>query len=313
MTLQNGIASLYDGTKKLTSNNEKLLSGSQELSDGAGKLSDGADKLYNGSLELGDGLEELYDGCDTLNVSIADGAEEIKSTNLNEVNAQMFSAPVESKETILTDAKNNGQAMSAYMRSVGLWGGCMAYCLLFEPDEEMEKKKINKKNAVSFWAKQMAKCLIISVVQAIVMIGVLHFALGFDPISMSKTLLVATVASMSFMMMFYFFNLMAGKIGSFLLLVFMVLQLSGAAGTYPLELSDSFYQKIHPYMPFTYTVNAFRSTTANGLSIAPAIGVLAAIFVVFIALNFVSVYFKAGKQEDEDENVHVDMNKEVTA
>ena len=48
------------------------------------------------------------------------------------------------------------------------------------------------------------------------------------------------------------------------MLIFMVVQLAGSAGTYPVEISPSFVAKIHNYLPFTYTVNAFRSTIAGG-------------------------------------------------
>ena len=41
-------------------------------------------------------------------------------------------------------------------------------------------------------------------------------------------------------------------------LVFMVINLGGSAGTYPLETSSTIYQIIHPFMPFTYSVNGFR-------------------------------------------------------
>ncbi|MFR6508950.1 MAG: hypothetical protein ACLUPF_06050 [Dorea sp.] len=48
------------------------------------------------------------------------------------------------------------------------------------------------------------------------------------------------------------------------MLIFMVVQLAGSAGTYPVEISPSFVAKIHYYLPFTYTVNAFRSTICGG-------------------------------------------------
>ena len=51
------------------------------------------------------------------------------------------------------------------------------------------------------------------------------------------------------------------------MLVFMVVQLAGSAGTYPVEVSPSFVAKIHAYVPFTYTVDAFRATISGGRSI----------------------------------------------
>lgn len=299
--LQTGISSLKAGTGKLVSNNSKLIDGSGELLDGSSRIKDGSSKLYDGSVELAGGVSELYDGCETLESSLADGALEINEKNKNEKNAQMFSAPLEIEETVLTNPKNNGQAMAAYMMSVGLWVGCLAYCLMFSPDEAIARKGITRKNAVHYWLQEMAKVLAVAAVQAVVMIFALSGALGFEPVSAVKTVSVACMSSMAFMMLFYFFNILMGKIGSFILLVFMVLQLSGAAGTYPIELSDSFYQKLHPYMPFTYTVNAFRSTIATELSISTEIKILCGILVVFYILNFAAVYLKSARENSVSE------------
>ena len=173
------------------------------------------------------------------------------------------------------------------------------------------QKRISKKSALSFWIKEMLKVFSVAVLQALCMIGILSSVLGFEPVSMVKTVSVACMAAMSFMMLFYFFNLLFGKIGSFILLVFMVLQLSGAAGTYPIELSDSFYQKLHPYMPFTYTVNAFRSTTANGLDISKEILILITIMSVFFILNLIGIYIKSDDNEEESLNKKIKLAEKM--
>ena len=89
------------------------------------------------------------------------------------------------------------------------------------------------------------------------MVLMLKLILGFQPEYLGRTILVAMVASMAFMSVMYFFNICFDKVGSYLMLIFMVLQLGGSAGTYPLELSSDFYHKIHERMPFTYSVKAF--------------------------------------------------------
>ena len=90
----------------------------------------------------------------------------------------------------------------------------------------------------------------------------------------------------------YLMNLLLGKVGSFILLVFMVLQLSGSAGTYPIELSDSFFKAIHNYMPFTYAVDGFRNGISTGLSIVPQITVLLVIGIVCSILSVIVVIKK---------------------
>jgi putative membrane protein len=83
----------------------------------------------------------------------------------------------------------------------------------------------------------------------------------------------------------YFFDVLLGKVGSFIMLIFMVIQLAGSAGTYPVELSGDFVAKIHKFLPFTYTVDAFRKTIAGSGSIAETVEVLVGIIVVFSLLT----------------------------
>ncbi len=68
----------------------------------------------------------------------------------------------------------------------------------------------------------------------------------------------------------YFFTSLLGRVGSFLMLIFMVIQLAGSVGTYPYELSGSFVPYLHDWVPFTYTVEAFRSTISGGRASATA-------------------------------------------
>ena len=64
-------------------------------------------------------------------------------------------------------------------------------------------------------------------------------------------------------------------------------------------------------MPFTYTVDAFRSTIANGLSINNAMVVLMMIFVVFSILSFVTMQIKVKHIKDNSTNVTSNNNSLV--
>lgn len=46
---------------------------------------------------------------------------------------------------------------------------------------------------------------------------------------------IICLTAMAFTSIMYFFNITFGKVGSFLMLVFMVIQLAGSAGTYPVK------------------------------------------------------------------------------
>lgn len=279
--LSNGSAQLYAGTGKLTANSAALISGSSQLSDGAGKISDGAAALADGSSTLGDGISQVKDGADTLASSLADGADEVTSIHADEETTDMFSSPVEDNGSKLTNVKNNGHGMAPYMMSVALWVAGIAFSIMYP----LTKYHDHLKSGFSWWASKASVLVILSIADALLMIGCLHFFNGFAPKEMGKTMLVASFASLAFMSIMYFFNAALGKVGSFLMLIYMVVQLAGSAGTYPVELSGSFVPNIHSFLPFTYTVDAFRSTIAGGTSIMPCMIMLILITVVFSVLT----------------------------
>ena len=107
--------------------------------------------------------------------------------------------------------------------------------------------------------------------------------------------MVGVVASVAFMSILYFFNAFIGKIGAFIMLIFMLLQLSCCAGTYPIELSGKMVAALNKFMPFTYSVNAFRSAISGGENIGTELGVLIGIAAVFSALTYVLFVVRSRK------------------
>ncbi len=273
-----GITKLFNGTKTLVKNNNKLNSGAGKLFDGTGQLYDGSIKLYNGTLQVDEGCEKLMFGANTLKESLADGAGQIKETNTGESAADMLSQPVEANETFQRTINTNGEAMSAYMMCAGLWVACLAFCLMFSPF------KTSLGSRKTFIAHALIS-LFVSVVQAPIMVTLLMGINGMRPQNVGMTYVMAILASMAFMSIVYYLNTLLDSIGSFCLLILLCLQLSGAAGTYPIELSPKFYQIIHPFMPFAYGVDAFRSTLSTGNSLLTDIAVFCGIIIAGISLT----------------------------
>ncbi|MBQ8980253.1 MAG: YhgE/Pip domain-containing protein [Eubacterium sp.] len=268
-----GISQLDSGVKKLTANNAKINGGAAQLDDGAGKLYDGSLKLLDGSNQIGDGCNKLLAGARTLETSLRDGAKQIEDTNTSDESAEMFSQPVDAKETFQRTINSNGEAMSAYMMCAGLWVACLAFCLMFSPFNTSLKGR-------KTFLQHAAIAGFVAVIAPMIMVSLLSAINGLRPAHPIETYAVAILASLAFMSIVYMLNTMFDSIGSFTLLILLCLQLSGAAGTYPIELSPKFYQIIHPFMPFTYGVDAFRSTLSTGNSLMLDIAVFSGIIVV---------------------------------
>lgn len=288
--LKTGATGLSEGTIKVADAVTQIADGSDELDMGASQIADGAKQLQNGSQELGDGLGDLKEGTITLHDALADGANRVAENKAEDNNLDMFSAPVELVEHNLTTVENNGHGMAAYMMSVGLWVGCLAFCLMYP----LTKYHGKFKNGFSWWLSKAAVAAPVGILMVIVLMMVMSIFLDFTPGSMIKTVIVATVAVTAFMCIQYFFDIVFGKVGSFLMLIFMVLQLTGSAGTYPIEISGHLAQVLHKWMPFTYSVNGFRAAIAAGDTegILFEVEVLAGIAIVFTILTILVFEFR---------------------
>jgi putative membrane protein len=277
-TASAGIDRLYAGTQQLVANNKKINSGAAQLDDGAVQLYDGSLQLYDGSLQIDDGCDKLMAGANTLETSLRDGATQIEETNTGESAADMFSQPVEAEETFQRTINSNGEAMSAYMMCAGLWVACLAFCLMFSPFKTSLKsrKTFINHGFIALFVSTVAPTIMVTLIMAID---------GMRPAHVLETYIMAILASVAFMSIVYFLNTLLDSIGSFLLLILLCLNLSGSAGTYPINLSPKFYQIIHPFMPFTYGVDAFRSTISTGNSLTKDIIVFISISIVCMLLT----------------------------
>ena len=141
-------------------------------------------------------------------------------------------------------------------------------------------------------------------VQAVVLVTILHFTLGFEPARLGQTILVACLASIAFMSIMYLFNVLLGKVGSFLMLIFMVLQLAGSAGTYPIEVSGPLAAALNRFMPFTYTVAAFRSSIGGGEPFPTSVRILLMIFIVSTLLTIFLFVIRGKKEQEGRKNLH---------
>ncbi|MFT8436883.1 YhgE/Pip family protein [Liquorilactobacillus satsumensis] len=123
--------------------------------------------------------------------------------------------------------------------------------------------------------------------------------MGLSPLHLGAGLLVAITASFAFCSIMTFFVVAFGPLGSFLGLLAMVFQLAGSGGTYPIQLSNGFFETIHPFLPITYSIHGLREAISVGGTAVPDIFVLLLIAALFAALAMVAYRMKM-KNLDKD-------------
>ena len=294
--LQTGTQALADGTLKLVENGSLLTDGANQLADGAEKISDGSGQLADGSSQLNAGLVALLSGTDELGAKLLDGSTDLNEVDANENTYAMMAEPVIANQIETAPVVNNGTGMAPYMMSVALFVGAISLNLMYD---SFTPRKYPK-NGISWWASKISVLAVVGVCQSLIMVALLVNVNGLAPASIGKTLLLTILTALVSVSIVMLFNLLFDKVGSFLMLIFLILQLSGSGGTYPIQLSNSFFEAIHPYLPMTYSIDAYRQLFGLGGSISTDLFILSAILIVFnlLIILFYAIKRKQLRKED---------------
>lgn len=291
-TLQSGLKTYTGGVKQvnnglgtLASNNKTLNSGASQLADGALKISSGFNQLAAGSATLGEGLTTIGEGTNTLTSSLKDASKKSNIKSTNKTYKQM-STPVDTQKKEITNMPNNGHAMAPYMMSVALYVACMALSLMYP----FGKGMTTTDSPVKFLLAKATVMVPLSIVQALILYFSLRGFCGFTPARPGLCIAFMLLLSLAFMAFIAFLAIAFGRIGEFIALIFMVFNLGASAGTYPLETAPHWYTVLHPFVPFTYSVNGFRSVIANATAV-PTTEILffVGLLVVSVLLTYVIV------------------------
>ncbi|MDG4864869.1 YhgE/Pip family protein, partial [Streptomyces sp. T-3] len=126
--------------------------------------------------------------------------------------------------------------------------------------------------------------------QTAALMSVLHWGLGLQMAHAAGTVTFLLLVTGCFAAIVQWLNARFGAAGRILVLAFLMLQLTSAGGTYPVQTSPGFFSAIHPFLPMSYVVEALRRLISGG-GLGPvwqACAVLAAFTLGALALTAVS-------------------------
>lgn len=283
--LSSGTSQLLAGSSQLTSGLDTLNSKRGELNSGAGQLADGARKLNGGANQLTAGAEQLSPalakvqaGNQTLADKMGSAAKQVNDTKATNKTFKQIAAPATAKQTEKDHVANNGTGMVPYMFSVAMFVGMMALNLMLD----MISPRTKISSLAAWMGSKMVMLFGIAVMAATVLYDLSISILGLDPIHPLQTygfmILISLMDAALVTAIYMWFD----KAGAFAAMVLLVFQLSGSAGTYPIQLSNAFFEWLHPYLPMTYTVDGLRETIMIGGSAMPQVEVLFSVFVVSV-------------------------------
>ncbi|WP_334665794.1 YhgE/Pip domain-containing protein [Streptomyces cyaneofuscatus] len=255
--LNTGAQKVAKGAVALHTGLGNARTGSADLNTGMGKLKTGAENLDGGLFRLGDGSAELAQG-------LNDGVEKIPDYDKKDRDARtdVMADPVKLASKSLHAAPNYGTGFAPYFIPLSLWVGAMVAYMIIQP---LNKRALS--TGASAWRIAFAGWLpvaAIGILQVGALMAVLHWGLGLEMERSAGTIAFLALVTCCFGAIVQWLNACFGAAGRILVLVVLMLQLTSAGGTYPVQTSPGFFGAIHPYLPMTYVVEGLRRLITGG-------------------------------------------------
>ncbi|TMU97585.1 YhgE/Pip domain-containing protein [Streptomyces sp. DASNCL29] len=258
------INTLNSGARKVAKGAETLHTGLSTAKTGASDLDSGVGKARGGADTLGGGMYRLVDGSGKLSGGLHDGAGKIPDYGKQDRDArtEVMSDPVRLVNQALHKAPNYGTGFAPYFIPLSLWVGAMVAYMLIQPlnGRALAAGASSWRIAFAGWLPVAA----IGVLQTLALMAVLHWAIGLEMVRAAGTLGFLMLVTACFAAIVQWLNARFGPAGRILVLALLMLQLTSAGGTYPVQTSPRFFNAIHPFLPMTYVVDGLRRLITGG-------------------------------------------------
>ncbi len=192
--------------------------------------------------------------------------------------ASFISAPVKLETSNVYPVKNYGSGVVAFFTSVALWVAGFVFI-------DLLKLRVRKDDLPEFTQRQayFGRWLLF------MFLGILppiiccagDLIMGIQCVSPPAFIFAGLISGLVYVNLIYAFAQAFRYIGKGLAVLFLIIQIPGSSGLYPIEMMPDFYQVLHPLLPFTYTIDAFRESIGGfyGMNYWIDLAILVFIFV----------------------------------
>ena len=198
--------------------------------------------------------------------------------------ASFMQSPTEVKTEYLFPLNAYGSGMAPLFINMSLWIGVFMLMVIMRIEVDDEGIE-NLTAAQRYIARYLFFGGMVSLQAIVCCVGCL--AIGVQCESVALFLLTAVLASLAYLAIQLTLSTTLQHIGKGICVILIFVQIPGATGLYPIEMTSPFFQFIYPFFPFTYGINALRETIAGfyGLEWMSLIAHLGIFFAIFLAIG----------------------------
>ena len=209
--------------------------------------------------------EDLQDIISDLeDLTASERIQELKDLLKSDANtvSEFMASPVQVETNSLYAVSNYGSAMAPFYSVLACWvGGIVLVAILkvaVDEDDEIYGLKPYER-----YLGRYLLFLMLAVIQGIIIcLGDLFF-LGVQCTNIPLFVLSGVVSSLVFSLIIYTLTVSFGDVGKAMAVILLVIQIAGSGGTFPIEVTPAFFQKVNPILPFTHAINAMREIVAG--------------------------------------------------
>ena len=170
---------------------------------------------------------------------------------------EFIACPVQVETEKVYGIENYGSAMAPFYSTLAIWVGAMILIAVVKT-EVKKKNELGSVNDIQSYFGRMFTFLLFSVTQALIIcLGDLYF-LKIQCYHPAKFLLAGVLAAVAFTVFVFSLGFTFGDIGKAVGIIFLVVQIGGSGGTFPIDVTPKFFQVINPDLPFTFVIEAMR-------------------------------------------------------
>lgn len=201
--------------------------------------------------------------------------------------SETIAYPFNVKQESIYTVPNYGSAMTPVYSVLALWVGTLILVSLLKTEVVYFKGSENITIRQKYFGKMLTFITLAAIQGFIVAMGN-KFILGVYTINFPLMLIFSVVSSITFVIITYTLVALFSKFGNALSIVFMILQLAGSGGSYPIQVDPLIFRILQPFFPFTYSIGGFREAIGGPLisSVLLDFVMLILMSIVFILIGF---------------------------
>lgn len=181
--------------------------------------------------------------------------------------------------------KNYGTAMTPFYSVLACWVGSLILISILSIEKKNDRKPIDNYlcKLLFFISISIGQSIIIGVGDLVLLGVVVKHPIAF--------ILLLMLTSLTFCTIIYSLVSVFGTAGKAISIFLLVIQIGGSGGTFPVQMTPTFFRTINTYIPFTYAIGASREAV-GGIFPQNLIKDVRALLIYFVLALVFAIVFK---------------------